>query len=202
MSTNSTKYNGTLRLNSVTNDDTITNLLVIDTAVIVSPKKIQTRAISSLPGANQSINTTDNVTFNQITSFQDLAQSNGTMTLVMDNISIAQAKITTLTTTATTIYSLSTVTGKSYTIYAEVSMISASSTNVLGDASFIMTRRVTNTAGVLDIGTVETFMSRQGNSGTANVQFVSSGATLNIQVVGIAATSNYWTFFLRIIRSP
>jgi hypothetical protein len=202
MTTNSTSYNASIRLNSITNDDTITNLLVIDNTFVVGLHQVKSRNSSTLSVANQSLNTTNNVTFNSVTSSQDLAQTNGTMTLVMNNITIAQAQLTTTTSTATTIYSLSTVADKNYTIFAEVSMIDGSAGTVAGDAAFIQTKRVTNTAGVLDIGTVESFLTRNGNTGTSNVQFIASGSTLNIQVIGIASNTNYWTIFLRIIRSP
>ncbi len=203
MSSTNTIYNTTLRLNNVPNDDTLTRFLAIDMSDLnpVAPKKIQTRDMVTLSGANQTLNTTDNVSFVSVTSPQDFAQFNGTMTFVTNNITIAQATIKTTTNTATTIYTLNTVTNKSYTIFVEAVLVDGSP-SVAGDAGFVMTRRVTNTSNVLDIGAVETFMTRQGNSSTSNIQFVASGATLNIQVIGITGNNNYWTVFIRIIKSP
>lgn len=189
-------------MNSISNDDNLTNIMAISTNV-GSTKQVQIRNASTLSIPNQNLNTNSDVTFNRITNPSYYYQNNTdrTMTFVMDNITIAQVQLVTTNNTPVTIYSLNTVNNKSYTVFAEVTMVDGT-TSVAGNAGFMMTRRVTNTSNVLDIGSVENIISRRGNTGTSDLIFTSSGAILNIQVVGINSNNNYWTISLKIIRSP
>jgi hypothetical protein len=193
-----TSLNSNLQLQVVSNDDTQTKVLAVN-----GSNNIIYRNSSTLTPANQSLNTNSNVTFNKVTANTITALPAPVVPIpfISNNLLVYSIGLTTTTATATTILSYSTVTNKNYTIFAELSMMDGASGTAAGASAFIQTKRVTNVNGVLDIGTVESFMSRQGNTTTANLQFVASGSLLNIQVIGIASNTNYWTLFVRIIST-
>lgn len=188
MSTYTTKLNANVVFTNVTNDNTLTNLLVIDAS-----GNVKYRTVSSLGTANQALNTTSNVQFNTVTTPLLTGPSN-TLYLVNNNISYIYASASTTNNTQT-IYTINTSNNYSYLVIIE---IAATSTSGVGAAAYYYTRRVTNASGTITSGNVETYSNTTLSFGvTVNLSVSGSGYVITVGSVGVPGTVD-WTLFLRI----
>ena len=186
-----TYLNGTVVLNNVANDNTQTNLLAVNGSGQVVYRSTTTVGVST----NQSLNTTNSATFNQITTNE--ISPNAVSVYFLPYMEIFQASISTTNNAWTTMLTLGTTNNTNYMVFAQVSMIDS----VSGGACFVQTKRITNNAGVLDIGSVESYSNKSTSSSSTNMQIIASGSNLQFQVMGETGDTDIWALYVRIISS-
>lgn len=194
--TYNTNLNSDLVLNSLPNNNALTKVLAVD-----SNNNVVWRDSSTITAtANQSLNTTDNVQFNQVTTNSVLASNPSTSGLIFlsSNILFYQLLFNTTSTATQTVYTYNTVSGKNYLIYCQFVM---KNTTLPGGATFIRSMRVTNIAGTTITGTIETYTSKSTGIVTGvNAQIVLSGTSVLMQVTGDSNTDN-WNLYFYVIAS-
>jgi hypothetical protein len=195
MTTNIISYNTSLSIAAPSNDNTITKLLVVD-----NNNNIKYRNTSTI-SANQSLNTTDNVLFNSVTTgmISSTATNNalifpGTST----NSIYLYASGTTTDATATTIFTYPTATNNNYLIYAEV----ASKDTVSGGGAYLQTKMVTNTAGTINnVIQLENISNKSTAISTSSILITSSGTNIILQVTGVSGRTINWKALIRLVVS-
>lgn len=171
------------------NDNAQNNILAIDTNNIIKYISATSLGIS----ANQSLNTTDNVTFNNITT-PSLLFPSGSST-ASPTVDLYGLTLTTSNATPTTILSYATSSNTNYLMYVEM----ASKDSVSGGGAYIMTKRITNIAGTVTIAQLEGFSSTDATISTSAIQVIVSGTNALVQVTGVSARTLYWTAYIRVI---
>lgn len=193
MTTYTTSFASNLSNITLSNDNTLTKLLGINTN-----NNIKYRNISSIVGntANQSLNTTNNVTFNQITT--NLVVPTATILQFLSPlITYYTGSLSTLNSTIQTILTIATATATEYLLFVEGSAYDITSA---GGAVFKITKSITNDAGVLTIGQLESLSNKStGGISTAVMTVVVSGTNILVRVTGVASQQIDWVVYCRMI---
>lgn len=195
MTSNTVKLSSNTSMLAPTNDNTLTKLLALD-----ATNNIKYRNVSSITSgsANQSLNTTNSVAFNKVTTGSlHGSGTNNALNVMIPNDTYYLVTFTTNNNTFQTIFTLATVTNTDYLIFVE---ISAMDTTSLGGASYLQTKRVTNNNGSMDIGQLESVSSKTtGNIASTNAQVIISGTSTIVQVQGVNTDTVSWTGFIRVV---
>lgn len=190
-----TSYNDSMNTSlsiSSPNDDTLTNLLISD-----STNNIKYRTLSSISNIyDQNLNTTNNVTFNTITTnFITSPAANNALSYAIPKINFYQSIITTANATFTTIFTFATTLNNGYLIYSEIAGKNLSG----GGGAFYQTVRATNNDGTVTFVSMENVSNKTTSMTNSAIQYLVSGTNLLVQVKGILANTVDWRSFVRII---
>lgn len=193
MTTYNTLINSNLKLSQLTNNNTLTKLVAIDTS-----GNIKYKNLSTVSPFNQSLNTTNNVTFNTL----NLTTLTGPSSIInlFTNMSEYQASLTTTTVTTTTILTISTITNSNYTVTAEVSAYCKTGTAAGNGGSFRQVKRVTNISGTLTLSTnIENLTNTSSSLNGISINITSSGSSILLQVTGLASQTIDWIALVTVI---
>ena len=192
MTTYQISTNATVSTAAIPNDNTQTQLLALN-----SNNSVGYRNASSFGTANQTLNTTSNVTFNNMTTYQISATANNAINMLTQYVTWSSAYLTTTNATFTTIYTLATATNTAYILVAEVCAYDATNS---GGACFLYVERISNNSGTLTLGSMEALNNKSatGNITSAKIQIIASGTNVLVQVAGAATDTVYWTAIIRI----
>ena len=175
-----TSYNNTLgsnfQLPSLINNNSLTKILAID-----NNNNVNYKNLTSINPFNQTLNTTNNVTFDSlaITSLTGPVSSTGNTISLFTNMALYQTTITTTTNTVTTAISFSSTPNSNYIITAKASAFCKIGTAIGGGGIFRQTKGITNVSGAL---TLSNNLENLINVTTSPVSL--SGTTINISNSG------------------
>lgn len=174
------------------NNDTLNKILSIDTN-----NNINYMDNTAINPFNQSLNTTNSVTFNALT----LSNLNGTNNiLIFSNVTKYWNTITTSNSNATTMLNIATINNSNYYITVEISAFCKSGTLVNTGGSYRQTKRVTNFSGVLSLSSNLENLSSTTIIGSS-INITSSGTNIIIQVTGVISNTIDWIVYARTIVS-
>lgn len=184
-----------------TNDNTQNNCLGINGSNQVEYLDLTTQSITN---ANQTLNTTSNATFNQVTT----NYLDGTITLyaagipnsVMNMLSVNNTFIgltaTTVTNVNLNVYSFNVPNNTSYVVYLEA--IGNSVGN--GAGAYVRTLRVSNVAGTVTTAQLKYFNNTTGsNMNNTTINITITGTTVYVYLMGANAFSINWTAFINLL---
>lgn len=194
-----TSYNTTLNTNVnlpvPTNDNTLVNILGIN-----SSSNVNYITASSINPYNQTLNTTSNPTFNT-TNVTTLTGPSNTLGIFTNTIEY-EVTGTTTNATATTIFTLASTSNTNYYIIATVSAFCTSGTGIGGGGTFRQVKRVTNSAGTLTLSsTVENLTNTSATLSGISINITSSGTNILLQVTGLLANNIDWVAYIKIVYS-
>lgn len=193
--TTNTSLNAELVVSNLVQNNTLTGILGLDTG-----NNLKYRNSSTIgPLTNQSLNTTDNVSFSMVITNAIYGQNNA-LNMLTPLVTYYGGTVTTTNSTPTTIILIPISTNTTYLIYAE---ISAKDETSGGGASFIFVNRVVIDAGILSQVTVKNISNKTASNsiGTASVSLSMLGLNANLQVGGVENEIIKWTGLFRVVAS-
>jgi hypothetical protein len=174
----------------VANNDTLSQFLAIDTNNNVD--YMNSTAVNPF---NQTLNTTNNATFNIVTFNQQTGPGN---ILIGSNVTSYQNIMTTTTATTTTILTIATINNSNYYICAEASAFCTVGSLVGTGGSFRQTKRITNFGGTLSISANLENLNSTSITGTS-INITTSGTNILVQITGVASNTIDWLMYTRTI---
>lgn len=122
----------------------------------------------------------------------------GIITHDANNIERTSSSITTTNNTPTTLVTVATATNNTY--YIRITASVADSTGGVNSGTYKYSAKVKNLAGVLTISsTYDVVTALDGTLSTTSIAFNSSGTSVLVQAVGLAATTLKWFAVAKII---
>jgi hypothetical protein len=184
--------NANLQLGTVTNNDALTRVLVVD-----GSNNVLYRNVSSINPFNQNLNTTNSPTFVTLTatSITGPTNSGGSGNVIQLFTNNFEYQMTTTTTNATTapLNILTTVNNTNYTITAEVSAFCRAGTAVGSGGSFRQMKRATNNAGTITLSAnMENLTNVTAALSGITILITNTGNVLQLNVTGLASQTIAW----------
>jgi hypothetical protein len=190
--------NSNVRLGTVTNNDALTKVLVVD-----GSNNILYRNLSSMNPFNQNLNTTNSPTFVTLTATSITGPTNpggaGNVIQLFTNLFEYQMTATTTTATTSSLNILTTANNTNYTITAEVSAYCKAGTASGSGGSFRQLKRATNNAGTITLSAnLENLSNVTASLSGIVILVTNTGNILQLNITGLASQTIDWTAYIRL----